>query len=935
MAKCLVFMLLLALCSASILQAKETPVDLLRPDIWTLQPPVNALGPIPANGSWKTEGKALVATGTAAPWTMQTAGEKAWTDYELAVKVTIRRPGPKADYPIFYAEFDRYLPREQYPPLAGHSGIYRYRYYAGEFDWGSEAAVFVRYQDRNNCYRVQLSTEYQEIILWHGTGGYLQVVPCKLEPGKTYDLRVRAQGAHLQVLLDGKKKIDYWHECLPTLSGGIGLGAYRSTVAFAAPAVTSLPAAGPMPVHKAQFSLRPWRTLIWLFDGNEPIAMPNRDPYVSNGGYIEHVLYYHFVKLRPGYRPQYYCWMAALIDGHATAIASERDIKATGVGTDRLTLQFDTLRPDGSVKAHHTNVLTYDRVRGTYRHDLAADLTFLKEMKLSSLEFIDPLDYNNKEPGKGVQHPWLTAGHQWSIFTGKDGKLYRQPMSEAYLMYNGWKGARDRSIYMLYPNRAVCPVWETNTTGEAPSGAVCHWGYDYHHSFHWDKPRTFKAGETFSYRYALSGCRMEEAERLFTQSTLDPIYNDVKYLEGRTFMYVPDVHAFPICEPGGNDFRDLATIRQPFVGFQWTGDYAMDRQVGHGDRYSMRLDGPTLVTGLFYHHMLDSYAKRYLCNFWVKTRGVRGKLTATLKYSFGPAPTDTLDLGLTGDNDWTQVSFISTVPVATMPNYDSSDFILTLAGTGTVWFDDWSVRPLTDGETGIEHRPGPVAVVPPTPLVDYLVYLRGDAGTGVSCFDSSGHNNHAKLHGVTWVNAGKRPVMRFADNASAFIPNLSPELLPGEGNLYQGKALTIDAWIRPAAGKGGGSLVGIFNSPRLYLSPAGGKFALTISVAPAGKGISLSTPATIPADLWTHVAATIDEKDIARLYVGGKPVVEKELGGKITARGWGWYPAISIGTYAKAFGGAYTGDLAEVRWWSRAATDAEIAAAAATPPDKL
>ncbi len=67
---------------------------------------------------------------------------------------------------------------------AEHSGQYRYRYYAGEFDWGSDAAVYVRYQERTACYRVQLSTEYQEMILWHGTGGYLQVVPCKVNPAK-------------------------------------------------------------------------------------------------------------------------------------------------------------------------------------------------------------------------------------------------------------------------------------------------------------------------------------------------------------------------------------------------------------------------------------------------------------------------------------------------------------------------------------------------------------------------------------------------------------------------------------------------------------------------------------------------------------------------------------------------------------------------------
>jgi hypothetical protein len=125
---------------------------------WTLQPPINARGPIAVNGSWATEGDAFVATGTAAPWTVQTAGDAAWTNYALSATVTIRKAGPKAAYPIFDGEYDRYLPREWFPPLCQHPGQFRYHYYAGEFDWGSEAALYFRYQNREQCYRVQLST---------------------------------------------------------------------------------------------------------------------------------------------------------------------------------------------------------------------------------------------------------------------------------------------------------------------------------------------------------------------------------------------------------------------------------------------------------------------------------------------------------------------------------------------------------------------------------------------------------------------------------------------------------------------------------------------------------------------------------------------------------------------------------------------------------
>ncbi|GAG01317.1 unnamed protein product, partial [marine sediment metagenome] len=263
----------------------------------------------PSNGSWTKQGQALVASGSAAPWTIRTAGSDKWTDYKLSVGLTIRKATPKPDFPVFHGEFDRYLPREWFWPFAQHCGQYRYRYYAGEFDWGSDAAIFVRYRSRLDCYRVQLSTRYQEIILWHGVGGYLQVVPCKLEQGKSYRLDVTARGANIQVSLDGKKMIDYWHPTLPTLSGRIGLGAYHSTVAFEKAVVTKFPPSKTAPpAHQAKFQYRRWRTVSWIFDGNEPICLLektrcDKDPKIKGA------LYYYLVKLRPGYRPYLHTWI--------------------------------------------------------------------------------------------------------------------------------------------------------------------------------------------------------------------------------------------------------------------------------------------------------------------------------------------------------------------------------------------------------------------------------------------------------------------------------------------------------------------------------------------------------------------------------------------------------------------------------------------------
>ncbi len=326
------------------------------------------------------------------------------------------------------------MPRADYPPTSQHTGQFRYRYYAGEFDWGSDAAVYLRYQDRNNCYRVQLSTEYQELILWHGIGGYLQIVPCKLEAGRSYALEVVAQGEHLQVYLDGAKKIDYWHTCLPTLSGGIGLAVYRATVAFQDVSVTALPAgATAAPAHQAVFSTgcgagctgcstAMSRSCCW-----RRIRIPTRGEYSAN------VLSYHFVKLRPGYRPLYFGFFGVRENDDKTTrvIGSIADFKFAGQGSDRFIIPFDGATSDKAMLSHHTDVLTYDRVRGTYRHEVTVEVTFAKDMTLHNMEFADPLTYNNKEPGRQNKYRWLPAGHRWGVFLADDGNIYRHPISQS------------------------------------------------------------------------------------------------------------------------------------------------------------------------------------------------------------------------------------------------------------------------------------------------------------------------------------------------------------------------------------------------------------------------------------------------------------------------------------------------------------------------
>jgi len=903
---------------------------------WTLQPPVNALGPIPANGSWATEGRALVGTGTAAPWSIQTAGDARWTDYRLSTKITIRKPGPKADYPIYSGEFDRYLPREDFPPLCQHTGIYRYRYYAGEFDWGSDAAVFVRYQQRNDCYRVQLSTEYQEIILWHGVGGYLQVVPCKLDVGHTYTLEVAAQGAHLRVYLDGKKKIDYFHTCLPTLTGGIGVATYRATVAFQDLKVTALPpSTEATPAHQAVFSHRVWRGLHWVFDGDEPILLLEPDPSAYGGEYSANVMYYHFVKLRPGYRPLYYGFVGARKNDQFTTkvVGSVADFKFGGQGTERFVIPFDGATTDKSMLSHHTDVLTYDRLQGTYRHEIAIDITFTQEQTVRDIEFADPLTYNNKEPGRLNKYPWLPAGHRWGVLLGEDGKIYRHPISQSLNIdgQNGWNTKAGHSFWMLYPDRAVCPAFEHNIPEQITNDGVCHWGYDWHQVIYWNN-RKFKAGDHYHINHVLTGYSPAQGEKLFLASSLHPVMMNAEPADqpARNYLHLPSPYAFPVCDPAGTDFKQLYSVREPYVGWQFYGDYQNDREVGHHDHYSMRLDGPTSVAGMIYHHLFDGNAKAYLCTCWLKTKGVKGQVVVHLKYPYGEWAQlhhDDIDTGLTGDNDWTEIAFRSTVPTITPTTYDATEFSVTVNGVGTVWLDDFSLRPLADDEQVVEHRPVVKAAIETAPAKDFLLDFPCTEGNGASLFDASYHGNYAKLHDVSWVDGGHRPVLHCDSTSAVLVPFPSKELAQTTKHDYPGgTSLTLEAWVRPAAGKGG-TIIGYLNSPQLSLTPSGAeKFTLTFALNLDGKYLSLVSAPLIPAGAWSHIAATLTADGHARIYVNGKMVKEQQTTGKLT---WSNYtPNISIGTYGVRYAPSYVGELANIRWWSRAATDEEIAGAA-------
>jgi hypothetical protein len=514
----------------------------------------------------------------------------------------------------------------------------------------------------------------------------------------------------------------------------------------------------------------------------------------------------------------------------------------------------------------------------------------------------------------------------------EDGSITRHPISQSLNLdgQNSWYLQPGNGVWVLYPDRAVCPAFEHYTPNERTYVGVCHWGFDWHQYVHWgEKPRDIKAGTKFTITHVLSGYTPQEAESLFNASKLHP-KNDQPEISDRpqNVFKVPSPHGYAVCDPSGTSFDQLYNTREPYVGWQFYGDYQLDREVGRTDHYAMRLDGPAKSVGMIYHHMLEP-AKRYQCTVWLKTKDVQGPLTLKLYYPWNPKlPVDTIETGLYGTNDWTEVSFVSTIPCITAETYDSSEISFEVKGAGTVWVDDFSLLPVPEGQPGVDKRPvaKPAPVI--TPSADYLMYLPCTEGAGIVLADASKHGNSAKLYQVQWATDNGRPVLRFDEKFSAaFVLMLSPELQPAKDGYP--RDLTLDSWIKPAASGKAGDIMGFFYSPRLYLSPVGAdKVTLNLSYLYGGKWDTLtSQPFAVGA--WTHVAGTFSGGK-ARLYLNGKLAQEKALAeGKMTFTHYN--AAVSIGTYAW-FGNnapSYVGDMAELRWWARAATEKEIADTAA------
>ena len=195
-------------------------------------------------------------------------------------------------------------------------------------------------------------------------------------------------------------------------------------------------------------------------------------------------------------------------------------------------------------------------------------------------------------------------------------------------------------------------------------------------------------------------------------------------------------------------------------------------------------------------------------------------------------------------------------------------------------------------------------------------------GNGSTAGDSSGNSNTATLmNGTTWTTGkyggallfdGVNDLVRVSDSnsldlttAATFEAWVYPTVPPADWRTILQKE--VDAYFFAASGAGAGNL-----------PASGGTFNGNCCTFVAGTS-------ALPANVWTHVAATYDGSQL-RFYVNGILVASKAVTGSYQVNtSYLWMGGNAV------YGEYFKGKLDELRIYNKSLTQAEIQTDMATP----
>ncbi len=595
-------------------------------------------------------------------WRYAVAGNPEWTDYTFACTVQLEKPAPLVG------------------PRIGET-FFNYQW--GREAVGSDAGIIVRYQGPDDYYMVRLSSGYGHVELWKTHGGVVQVKPFAFDAKKAYKVAVTAAGRWISIAIDGKEIMKYADPQAPLRAGKVGVGVRESRVRFSDLQVASAASnTDPAPAHKADFHLRKWVGRDYIFDGDEPVGYFLALP--SSG------LELRECKLQPGLMPMLIPFVGMASYDYKTG----GDYKITRDGKQFAFTATVRHKDDGFI-CHADWTLDYDPARG-YVWDKKVMLDVLKDKALNDWpELDDPYYYQLVAPATD-KLPKCRQVPNYSIKDGLDGHIIAFPAA-----HHLWTdGLGDQSKAIIKPGGSIITTVDGwGVVSEIPTDnsyqfitAYCHWGLDQHvHNWPAHHPAV---GEKFTghIRYSL----------------LEPAAVTAKYMRG--VLPAPNRenpaqlvrHVEPV-----NHMQDIYPGLTGESVRLWTGNYTVDRTVGHGDSISMRIDAATIskrLNGAYGDERPNvwlgpSYwtgpylASRYRFGMWVKADNFTGKVVL-LANNFNPPngkkmPDVSAELPINGKCDWTYVTFDADFP------RNMYNWVLRIdpVGTGVVWVDDIEVTP--------------------------------------------------------------------------------------------------------------------------------------------------------------------------------------------------------------------------------------------------
>jgi hypothetical protein len=784
-------------------------------------------------------------------------------------------------------------------------------------DRGFEAGLLLRGSaDGARGYRLQFSTKYQECALVRfPDGGYLKSVPCVLKERTPIQVRVRVSGNQLQVFVDGRELFRHVDRFEPGLEAGhVGIGASsQGKASFAnvsVRAIERLPAPLRTP-HQLRLTSRRWLGgRQFVFDDNQPILQLHStgDPSM-------------FARLRPDVRPM------LTFDSHwglenqgafkeAAVTWTEPAVSGSGDGRE-LSATWSAKHVGGRFTTSSRLMVGYDEARDTYTFDIDSELQMQPG---PPFQFRYGFDFEHHTPLDPFR--W-----QYLLIRGRDGELTYRPLSpfdpgtlddiEPVYGLRAWHGRTgERHVISPVVEYQIQPEW-IELPGESGkrqrrqlNTAVCAAFYDTGVAF---APATASEGERLRVRYRYTGYPAEETARMFagakvqSNPRIDPNHNFV--FAGDQWPRIEFSKRLPMDQPwwGG---RPLLSGHNARPSYHVMEDGAAGVQLKLGPTaFAAAAVGPA-----------DPAPGRWLVTARVRSVnavGPGGRLEVLcLKkpdaHGNGYVLMDTGNILSrqvgwfgAGSFDWREQQLVVDVPAGT----GGLALCLGNAGTGDVFVSEVRFEPV-EGGRAVESSmlvSAPEAAVPPEVLWD----LRMEEQSGLYVYNrGAAENRLLELANVDWSSESGRPALRFSENSRERAdfpplglldtwlrnPNLRANYEPhrhgafGLGGFHGGgrplRALTLAAWIHPAAEMGSGPHPGrgdiLGYGARRFILGLDGQTAPYHLAAWLNVNDRFVTDAVVEPGRWQHVALTCEPSEgqwRVRLYLDGR-----EVGGGMTTK---------------------------------------------------